>query len=59
MSFHKNPTWYVSSVHLHVMDIKRSLTFYQEVMGLKVLKETDRLVHLTADGKNTSSYRAT
>ena len=32
---------------------KAFLNVYHEVMGLKVLKETDRLVHLTADGKNT------
>ncbi|GAA0287089.1 catechol 2,3-dioxygenase [Gracilibacillus halotolerans] len=53
MSFHQKPTMYVSSVHLHVMDIKRSLTFYQEVLGLKVLKELDKMVHFTADGTNT------
>lgn len=52
MSFHKEPTMYVSSVHLNVADIKRSKKFYQEVLGFQVLEEADKLVRLTADGKH-------
>ena len=52
MSFHKEPTMYVSCVHIHVGDINRSKEFYQKILGFQVLEETDQLVSLTADGKH-------
>ncbi|MFS8630532.1 MAG: VOC family protein, partial [Bacillales bacterium] len=51
MNFHKKPTTFVSHVHLKVTDLERSLKFYQEIIGFKVLKKTDRTAALTADGK--------
>jgi len=52
MTFHQHPHTYVSHVALKVMELKRSLEFYQTVLGLKVLKEEERKATLTADGKN-------
>jgi catechol 2,3-dioxygenase len=51
MSFHKTPNTFVSQVHLKVQDIERSLKFYQNIIGLKVLEQQERKVALTADGK--------
>ena len=52
MNFHKKPNIYVSSIHLSVRDLQRSLDFYRHVLGLKVLEQTGRSARLAAGGKN-------
>jgi len=50
MNFHRAPIIYTGEVHLRVLDIDRSINFYKEVIGFKVLtKEANKAV-LTADG---------
>ena len=49
--FHQKPHTYVSHVALKVMDLTRSLDFYQTVLGLKVQSRAEGKVVLTADGK--------
>lgn len=52
MSFHNSPNTHVNHVHLHVQDLERSLRYYQDVIGLKVLTQTGHTAALTADGKS-------
>lgn len=51
MTFHSTPNVYVNQVYLRVTDLVRSLTFYEEIIGLKVLSQTEKSAILTADGK--------
>lgn len=51
MSFHQKPTTYVSNVTIKVADLKRSLDFYQQVIGFQILTESHDRAQLTADGK--------
>ncbi|MFS0724226.1 VOC family protein [Paenibacillus sp. 1P07SE] len=51
MSFHQVPQTFVRQVNLKVQDLERSLTFYQEQIGLRVLEQTETTAALTADGK--------
>lgn len=51
MTFHSEPNVYVDQVHLKVTELERSLTFYKEIIGLKVLSQTEKSAILTADGK--------
>ncbi|RFU64725.1 VOC family protein [Peribacillus glennii] len=51
MNFHQAPCTYVGHVHLKVQDLNRSLNFYQEIIGLRILEQTENRVLLTADGK--------
>ncbi|WP_026560381.1 VOC family protein [Bacillus sp. J37] len=51
MSFHKYPTTFVSKLSLKVLDLDRSLAFYQEIIGLHILERSEKRVILTADGK--------
>ncbi|MGJ9385468.1 VOC family protein [Salipaludibacillus sp. CF4.18] len=51
MSFHRKPTTFISEVNLKVLKLERSLTFYKEIMGLKILEQTEHTAKLTADGK--------
>ncbi len=53
MNFHKAPVNYVSEVTINVSDLKKSLDFYQEVIGFKVKSQTGKEAELTADGKTT------
>lgn len=49
--FHQSPNIYASEVNIKVKDLDYALTFYQNIMGFKVLKKTDRKAVLTTDGK--------
>lgn len=51
MNFHTAPHIYTGEVHLNVLDLTRSVQFYKEVIGFKVLEEATDKVVLTADGK--------
>jgi catechol 2,3-dioxygenase len=51
MNFHHEPITFVGQVNLKVQNLERSLAFYKEVIGFKVLAQTDRSANLTADGK--------
>jgi catechol 2,3-dioxygenase len=49
-SFHQKPCIYVGQVFLKVENIDRSLTFYNNVIGFKILEQTERKAILSADG---------
>lgn len=51
MNFHTAPITYTGEVHLNVLDLTRSIQFYKEVIGFKVLEEASNKAVLTADGK--------
>ncbi|MEX3746381.1 VOC family protein [Lysinibacillus xylanilyticus] len=51
MHFHEKPNTYVTNVEIKVSDLHRSLTYYQEVIGFKVLHQEAHKATLTADGK--------
>lgn len=51
MHFHEKPNTYVTNVEIKVSDLQRSLTYYQEVIGFKVLQQESHRATLTADGK--------
>ncbi|NIK77602.1 catechol 2,3-dioxygenase [Paenibacillus castaneae] len=53
MNFHSEPSTFVSQVNLKVSNLERSLSFYQEVIGFKILSQTETKADLTADGKKT------
>ncbi|MCA1321418.1 VOC family protein [Bacillus tianshenii] len=48
--FHEAPNTFVGEVVITVADIDRSLAFYQEIIGFKVLKKSEKKATLTADG---------
>lgn len=51
MNFYKKPITFVSQVNLKIMDMERSLKFYQEIIGFKLLEKTERSAKkLTVDG---------
>lgn len=50
MTFHEPPTIFASRIHLNVGDLERSRTFYQDVLGLRVLNKNDRSMVFTANG---------
>lgn len=51
MSFHRKPNTHIGQVNLKVQDIERALEFYREVIGFKVLHQTEQAASLTADGE--------
>ncbi|HLO11054.1 MAG TPA: VOC family protein [Pseudoneobacillus sp.] len=51
MNFHREPITFVGKVNLKVENLERSLAFYQEVIGFRILEKTERTANLTADGK--------
>lgn len=51
MNFHHEPITFVGRVNLKVQNLERAIAFYQEVIGFKVLEQTERKANLTADGK--------
>ncbi|WP_232697103.1 VOC family protein [Brevibacillus daliensis] len=53
MRFHSKPITFVSHVKIKVENLERSLTFYQEVIGFKILEQTKTTATLTTDGKTS------
>ena len=51
MNFHTAPFTYTGEVYLNVLDLDRSVQFYKEVIGFKVLEQHSNKAILTADGK--------
>lgn len=51
MKFFNKPTIYVGEVNINVTDIKRSLDFYRDFLGFKVLEQSEKEAVLTTDGK--------
>lgn len=49
--FFDKPTIYVGEVSINVTDLKRSIEFYRDFLGFKILDEAANQVVLTADGK--------
>lgn len=49
--FHRRPHTYVGHVHIKVANLKRSLDFYQKMIGFQIQKQTKRKAILSADGK--------
>jgi len=52
MNFHHEPITFVDKVNLKVQDLERSIDFYTEVIGFKVLEQTSKFASFSADGKN-------
>ena len=52
MSFHQKPNKVVSSVSLNVLDLERSKKYYTEIIGLRIVEESDSFVSLSANGKD-------
>ncbi|MGG4267238.1 VOC family protein [Peribacillus simplex] len=50
-NFHQKPVTFVGEVSINVLDLKNAITFYQDIIGLQVLKQTERQAVLTTDGK--------
>ena len=49
--FHREPNTFVGQVSINVTNLESAITFYQNIIGFKVLEQTERKVVLTADGK--------
>lgn len=49
--FFEKPTIYVGEVSINVTDLKKSLEFYRDFLGFKVLEQSEFEAKLTADGK--------
>ncbi|MXQ55221.1 VOC family protein [Shimazuella alba] len=53
MIFHCKPNTFVGHVKVKVENLERSLAFYQEVIGFKILEQSKKSVTLTTDGKTS------
>lgn len=53
MKFHSKAHTFVGHVKLKVENLARSLTYYQEVIGFKLLEQTATTAKLTTDGKTS------
>ncbi|MEK5391753.1 VOC family protein [Margalitia sp. FSL K6-0131] len=51
MNFHREPNTFVEQVNLKVQNIERSLAFYKDIIGFKVLDQTATTAKLSAYGK--------
>ncbi|WP_456275403.1 VOC family protein [Bacillus sp. AK128] len=56
MGFHQIPNTYIEQVALKVQSIERSVEFYKEFIGLKILHQDKGQAVLTADGKQPLLY---
>lgn len=50
MEFHRKPHTFVGKVDLKVENLDRSLKFYQNLIGFKILRQSESKAVLTADG---------
>ncbi|MBU9710717.1 VOC family protein [Evansella tamaricis] len=50
--FFQKPNIYVGQVNINVMDLEKSLQFYRDFIGFKVLSTNEQKVTLTVDGKH-------
>lgn len=53
MNFHKKPTTFISHVQIKVENLQRSLEFYTNMLGFRVLEQTASSAQLTVDGKTS------
>src|SRR5690606_18749483 len=53
MTFHRKPTPHIGHVKIKVLNLDRSLAFYQDILGFSVLSRTERTAELTVDGKTS------
>lgn len=53
MSSVLHPSLGLGPVSLRISDLARSIRFYTEVVGLRILRQQGRTVELTADGRHT------
>ena len=51
--FHKKPNTYVSHVQIKVSNLERSLEYYKNIIGFRVLEQTENTAVLTTDGKTS------
>src|SRR3954471_5406269 len=49
--FHQEPNIYVGEVNIKVKNLEYSVTFYQNIIGLQLLEQSERKAVLTADGQ--------
>ena len=50
--YHEKPITHIGKVSLNVLNLERSLKFYQEIIGFQLLDQTERQATLTANGKD-------
>lgn len=50
LNFHAKPNLYVQAVTLNVRDINKSVIFYTDLLGFKILEQDDKKALLTVDG---------
>ncbi|NLM53915.1 MAG: VOC family protein [Firmicutes bacterium] len=51
MTYHSPPAVYAAQLQLNTTDLKRSVEFYTDVVGFRVLWQDENNAELTADGK--------
>lgn len=56
MKFHEYPNAYVQSVTLRVNNLQKMITFYESIIGLKVIDGSETMATLSADGKTPLLY---
>lgn len=49
--FHHKPISFVDHLDINIMDLQRSLEFYVDLLGFRLLEKSDRRAVLTADGR--------
>src|SRR5690625_783610 len=50
MTFHQKPNLYMRDISIKVSHLNRSLTFYEQFLGFKVLSRTAKRISFTVDG---------
>lgn len=50
LEFHQPPNVFVKEVNVKVADLERSVQFYEQIIGLKILKKVDQKVVFTTNG---------